>query len=193
MLAGLSLVALSVVASAATPAAADDAGGPRGSGGRYAGRTSQGEEISFRVARNHLNGVRLGINVVCPSRRVWKVTAVTSAPIKVVDGQFRQSFSSRRRGAAGTITIKGKLGHGRAAGTVRIKRFIAPEHHYCSGTTSFSLRRSAPRPDTGERFGWAMFAHSSRRYYDVLSERPASGPTENSSKFMTSWIPDEQR
>jgi hypothetical protein len=94
--------------------------------------------------------VRFGINVVCPSRRVWKVTAALSAPIKVANGRFRQSFSSRRRGAAGTITIKGKARNGRVAGTVQINRFIAPEHRYCSGSTTFSLRRKSPRPDTGE-------------------------------------------
>jgi hypothetical protein len=144
------VVALSAAMATATPVAADDPGGPRGSSGRYTGRTSQGDEISFRVARDHLIGVRLGINVVCPSRRVWKVTAVLSAPIKVANGRFRQGFSSHRRGAAGTITIKGNVRAGRVAGTVRINRFIAPEHRYCSGSTTFSLRRKSPRPDTGE-------------------------------------------
>lgn len=149
--AGLSVVALSAALAFAAPVAADDPGnfhaagdpgGHQGSGGQYAGRTSQGEEISFRVARDHLTGVRLGVNVVCPSRRVWKVTAVLSAPIKVANGRFRQGFSSHRRGAAGTIMIRGSVRGGRVAGTVKIKRFIAPEHRYCSGTTTFSLRRA---------------------------------------------------
>jgi hypothetical protein len=158
-MAGLSVVALSAALAVAAPVAADDPGGfhaagdPGGhqrSGGQYAGRTSQGDEISFRVDRGHLTGVRLGVNVVCPSRRVWKVAAVLSAPIKVVNGRFRQGFSSHRRGAAGTIMIKGNVRGARVAGTVKINRFLASEHRYCSGSTTFNLRRKSLRTDTGE-------------------------------------------
>ncbi len=115
--------------------------------GHYQGRTSQGREISFRVARGHLTGLRVAVEVVCPSRRVWQVTAAMSSPIEIVDSRFGQSFTSHRPGAAGTATVKGSIRRGRVTGTVRMRRYIAPEHRYCSGSASFTVRRNAARPD----------------------------------------------
>jgi hypothetical protein len=152
VVAGLSVAAL----AAGAPIAAGD-GGAHGTsrvgagGARYRGRTSQGREISFRVAGGHLTGLRLVLDVVCPSRRVWQVSAAMPAPVKIVDARFRQSFSSHRPGAAGTATVTGRLRHGRVTGTVTMRRYIAPEHRYCSGSATFTVRRRSPRPDTGGR------------------------------------------
>jgi hypothetical protein len=116
-----------------------------GATGRYQGNTSQGRPISFSVSNGRLAGLQFSIDVICPSHRVWKVTAAVSAPVKIVDSRFDQTFNSQQPGAQGVATVKGSVRRSTVSGTLTMKRYIAKEHHYCSGTATFSVNHPSRR------------------------------------------------
>ena len=103
------------------------------------GRTSQGLPISFGLSRGHLNNLKFAIKATCPSGRVWRVDASGFPGIKIVRSRFNQSFGSRKPSAR--ATVKGKVGAKKVTGSLTMKRFIAQEAHYCTGSATFTVRR----------------------------------------------------
>ena len=105
-------------------------------GREYSGLTSQRLPIAFRLSTGSLTGLQFRIDVVCPSRREWRVTASRFPPIKVVHSRFGQTFASHNPSA--TATVSGKIGKKQINGALAMKRFIAKEHHFCRGSATFT-------------------------------------------------------
>lgn len=122
------LLALGVgVASAASP-------------GKYTGQTSQKRTISFRLSGNQVTGLRFQLNATCPSHHVWKVTALGFPAIKVVNSHFKETFGSSKPSA--TATIKGTVLAKKVTGSLSMRRFISQEHANCTGSATFTARRT---------------------------------------------------
>jgi len=109
--------------------------------GKYAGHTSQGRPISFHLGPNDITNLQFQINATCPSRHIWRVTALGFPPIKVVDSRFDDVFGSHMPSA--TATVKGRVFARKVIGALTMKRYIGQEHAYCRGTATFSLLRQA--------------------------------------------------
>lgn len=172
-----------LVASVSVAVVVVDAQAAGARGGRYAGRTSQGTPISFRVSGDQLTALRFAVKVVCPSRRVWIVTASVPEPVKVANSRFNQRLRSSKPGAPGTAVIKGQIRSGKVTGRLAMKRYIRREHHYCTGSATFRLR---PR-----RRADGLRAQAAGTTMPVANERPPG--RRNTSKLLRSRIPDLQR
>jgi hypothetical protein len=107
--------------------------------GRYHAHTSQGLPVSFGLSRGRLTGLAFEIKAVCPSRHVWRVDASGFPPIRISKSHFNETFGSRKPSAR--ATVKGQVGTRKVTGSLTMKRFIAPEGHYCHGTATFTVHR----------------------------------------------------
>jgi len=107
---------------------------------KYSGKTSQNQTISFQTAHGYLTHLQFRINDKCPSGHLWNIHDFKFPKFRVRHGAFNQTFKANTGKA--NAKIKGTLDAQKATGTISETRFIAKEHHYCSGSAKFSIKRS---------------------------------------------------
>jgi hypothetical protein len=106
----------------------------------YSGKTSQHQSISFQTARGYLTHVQFYINDKCPSGHLWRIHDFNFPKIRVSDGHFSQKFKAKTGSAF--AQIKGTVATRQAWGTISERRLIPQEHHICSGSAKFTIKRS---------------------------------------------------
>ena len=107
---------------------------------KYSGKTSQNQPISFHTAHGYLTHLEFKINDKCPSGQLWNIHDFHFPKLRVKQGKFQQTFKANTGKA--NAKIKGTVTDRQATGTISETRFIAKEHHYCSGSARFSIKRS---------------------------------------------------
>lgn len=107
---------------------------------KYSGKTSQNQSISFQTAHGYLTHLEFRINDKCPSGHLWNIHDFNFPKFRVKQGAFKQTFKAKTGKA--NAKISGTVTDHKATGTISETRFIAKEHHYCSGSTKFSIKRS---------------------------------------------------
>jgi len=105
----------------------------------YAGRTSQHAPISLTVSAGAVRKIHFTIYIKCPSGHKYAIAAKGFPAIKIANGKFAEKFVALH--ASATATIKGKVRPRRVTGSVFLRNYENPEHHFCSATARFDLRR----------------------------------------------------
>jgi Ca2+-binding RTX toxin-like protein len=123
--------------------------GPVASPGRYAGPTSQNEQITFDVTGSTVANIVANTKESCqPAFTLSGETKFLSASI-AADGKFSNSFSDTGNAAGETaqyqISIQGSFSGAKATGTFKVDITFdkAGTHYICtSGTVSWNASRS---------------------------------------------------
>ena len=127
---GLAVILLLVAASAAYAAVS----------GTFSGKTKQKLPISFHVGHGRVTGLDFHIRDKCPSGHVYAVHDFNFPAIKINKfHKFDQRFSNK--GLNAEAEVKGTVFKRKVTGSVAEGRVIAKEHHFCSGSTTFSIRK----------------------------------------------------
>jgi hypothetical protein len=106
---------------------------------KYSGKTSQKQPISFQTAHGYLTHLQFKINDKCPNGHLWSIHDFNFPKFRVRHGGFKQTFKAKAGRAK--ATIKGTVTDHQATGTITERRFIAKEHHFCSGSAKFTIGR----------------------------------------------------
>lgn len=127
---GLATILLMVAASAAYAAVS----------GNFSGKTSQKQSISFHVGGGRVTALDFHIRDKCPSGHVYAVHDFGFPRIKINKShKFDARFSNK--GLNARAEIKGTVFKGKVTGSVAEGRVIAKEHHFCSGSATFTVHK----------------------------------------------------
>ena len=107
---------------------------------KYSGKTSQNHPISFQTAHGYLTHLTFDITDKCPNGHLWKIHDYNFPKFRVKNGKFAQTFKAQVGKA--NAKIKGMVTVRQATGMLSETRFIAKEHHFCSGSAKFTIKRS---------------------------------------------------
>jgi hypothetical protein len=129
---GIVLIALSLLAAGAALAAR--AGG-------YAGKTSQGQNVSFSLSRGSVDKFKIVVHDKCPDGHTLIVHASYPA-MKVRSGQFGGMFTPVGGHRGEQAKLSGKFGRRGVTGSVRDTSFSPREKRLCHGNASFSAHHS---------------------------------------------------
>jgi hypothetical protein len=101
---------------------------------RFAGRTSQGKSLSFRVSGGRVRGLTTRIRWRCGRTTKTYSTALNN-PLRVRSGRFGAG------GASSPVRIRGTFGSSRSAyGTIRVHYRLSRVTYCDSGTVRWSAR-----------------------------------------------------
>jgi hypothetical protein len=106
---------------------------------KYKGKTAQHQVITLKVAHGFLTHLQFRINDKCPSGHIWRIHDFNFPKIKVRKGKFDQKFSSTTTKA--TAEVQGTVGTKKVTGKLSERRFISKEHHFCTGSATFTANR----------------------------------------------------
>jgi hypothetical protein len=127
---GLATILLLVAASAAYAAVS----------GHFSGKTKQKLAISFHVGNGRVTAMDFHIRDKCPSGHVYAVHDFNFPAIKINKfHKFDERFSNKVLNAR--AEIKGTVFKQKVTGSVAEGRVIAKEHHFCSGSTTFTVHK----------------------------------------------------
>ena len=127
---GLATILLLVAASAAYAAVS----------GKFSGQTKQKLAISFHVGNGRVTGLDFHIRDKCPSGHFYGVHDFGFPAIKINKShKFDQRFSNK--GLNARAEIKGTIFKHKVTGSIAEGRVIPKEHHFCSGSTTFSIHK----------------------------------------------------
>ncbi|MDQ6817543.1 MAG: hypothetical protein M3018_09105, partial [Actinomycetota bacterium] len=107
----------------------------------YSGKTSQHERISFAISGNKLIHLAFWIDVHCPSHHTYRLPTSGFTPVPIKNAGFDQKFKASN--PAGTLRFRGHVGRQRVTGSIAVREFIPPAHHFCSGGAKFVARPTA--------------------------------------------------
>ena len=126
------LIVLSLCA--AGPAVAARAGG-------YAGKTSQNQNVSFKLSRGAVHNFKIVVHDRCPDGHTLIVHATYPA-MRVRNAKFGGRFTPVGAHAGEHATLSGKFGRRGVTGSVNDTSFSLREKRLCHGTAGYSAHHS---------------------------------------------------
>jgi len=105
----------------------------------YAGRTSQGNQISFSIASSYLRRLNFMINVRCPNGLVYRIHDYAFPAIPLIHSKVNESFTSSSPRA--TATVKAAVLHKSVTGALSDTTYV--KGRSCRGSATFSAHASS--------------------------------------------------
>jgi hypothetical protein len=105
----------------------------------YKGRTSQDKPIRLTIAAGHVKNLRFTIVIACASHHRYSGPVWGFSAIAIKGGRFSVAVTSHAPKAKATVS--GRVGSHRVRGSVHLRRYVAPEHGFCTGSATFDLKR----------------------------------------------------
>jgi hypothetical protein len=108
--------------------------------GGYRGKTSQGTNVTFKLARGAVRNLKIVIRDKCPDGHILRVSA-HYPPMTVEHGRFGGSFVPVGGHAGERAKLTGKVGRRAITGTLNDTSYSNREGALCHGRTGFRARR----------------------------------------------------
>jgi hypothetical protein len=103
------------------------------SGVSFAGTTSQGQALTFKVSGGKVVGLKYHLNDRCPDGHILTEN-ITFQPITITRGRFSHTFGPTGQ----PTTVSGKISGKHASGSMRDQSVSPREHALCHGSATFS-------------------------------------------------------
>ena len=105
--------------------------------GKYQGKTSQEESLTFKVAGGAVNGLEYRIRDKCTDGHILRVLNHGFPPIKISHNQFGGTFGPAGEPAVIHGTFSGK----KVTGSIKDSSVYIQTGELCKGSTTFTAMR----------------------------------------------------
>ncbi len=109
--------------------------------GRYSGKTSQRQTVSFRISSGAVHNFRLVVLDKCPDGHVLGVTA-TYPTMRIASRKFGGTFAPVRGHAGERAVLSGTVGRRSVTGKVHDTSYSPRERALCHGSATFTARHA---------------------------------------------------